>query len=378
VTCVLYEELGIDRAEVEDMLEFVALATVCDVMSLTDVNRILVKEGLKRIHHTKNIGMQALIAACKIDPESIAAYHFGFVLGPCINSTGRLDTAMRALTLFSTEDKAEAEEIAAELVSLNIERKEITNINVEKARRMVAEGGYEKDPVLVLYMPDLHESVAGLIAGKIRETYSRPTFVLTRAVDGAKGSGRSTEEYCMIDEMRKCSELFTYFGGHPMAAGFSLPEENIPVFRKRINELCPCTIEELEPRIHIDMQMPLEYVTEDLINQFECLEPCGKDNPRPLFAEKNLSVVRMSVAGGEKRNALRFTLRSSGGRSFSAIYFGDVGKFQQYIAEKFGRGALSNAMDGYRNNIRLSLVYVPKINTYRDRKNLQFEIKYYR
>jgi single-stranded-DNA-specific exonuclease len=377
VVCVLYEELGIDRSEAEEMLEFAAIATVCDVMSLTDVNRILVKEGINRIHHTKNTGMKALIAACGITPEQIEAFHFGFVIGPCVNATGRLDTARRALELFSTEDPSVARGIAEELVTLNAQRKELTMAGVEKARRIVAEGGYDKDPVLVIYMPEVHESIAGLIAGRIREAYSRPTYVLTKAEEGAKGSGRSTEEYSMYEEMCKCSDLFTRFGGHPMAAGLSLPEENIPVFRKRINELCPCSLEELEPKVHIDMQMPVEYVTMDLIRQFSVLEPCGKDNPRPLFAEKNLSVIRLWVVG-KKQNVLRLNLRSPKGRTVSAIYFGDIGKFQQYIAEKFGRGALTYAMEGRPNSVRISIVYVPKIDTYRDQENLQFEIKYYR
>jgi single-stranded-DNA-specific exonuclease len=377
VVCVLYEELGIDKAEAEELLEFAAVATVCDVMSLTGVNRILVKEGIRRIHNTKNIGMKALIDACGITPEQIEAFHFGFVIGPCVNATGRLDTAKRALELFSTEDPSLAREIAEELVELNVQRKELTLSGVEKARRIVAEGGYEKDPILVIYMPEVHESIAGLIAGRIREAYSRPTYVLTRAEEGAKGSGRSTEEYSMYEEMCKCSDLFTRFGGHPMAAGLSLPEENIPVFRKRINELCPCSLEELEPKVHIDMQMPVEYVTPDLIRQFSVLEPCGKDNPRPLFAEKNLSVTRLWVVG-KKQNVLRLNLRTPKGRTVSAIYFGDVGKFQQYIAEKFGRGALTYEMEGRPNSVRISIVYVPKIDTYRDRENLQFEIKYYR
>lgn len=203
------------------------MATVCDVMSLTGENRILVKEGLKRIRHTKNIGLQALMQACNVQPENISAYHFGYVLGPCVNATGRLDTARHALRLFETGQETEAEEIARDLVDLNQERKELTLQGVEMAKKLCEEGGYENDPILVLFLPDVHESIAGLIAGRIREMYNRPVFVLTRGEEGVKGSGRSTENYSMYENMCGCAELFTKFGGHPMAAGLSLPEENV-------------------------------------------------------------------------------------------------------------------------------------------------------
>jgi single-stranded-DNA-specific exonuclease len=374
---VFYDRLGIDRAATEELLEFVAIATVCDVMSLTGVNRILVREGIRRIHHTSNIGMRALIAACQITPEQVDAYHFGYVLGPCVNATGRLDTAKRALALFSTEDTVEAQEIAAELVSLNDERKEMTLAGVEQARQMVEDGGYETDPVLVLFLPDVHESIAGLIAGRIREIYARPTFVLTRGEDGAKGSGRSTEEYNMYEQMCKCSDLFTRFGGHPMAAGLSLPEENIPFFRERINACCPCTPEEMEPKVHIDMEMPMGYVTTELVHQFSCLAPFGKDNPRPIFVDRELRVGRMWIVG-KNQNVLRLSLRSQQGQPFSAVYFGDIEAFQSYLVGKYGQEALSLAMQGQENSILLTMVYVPKIDTYRETEKLQFEMKYYR
>jgi single-stranded-DNA-specific exonuclease len=346
-------------------------------MSLTGVNRILVKEGIRRIHHTKNVGMKALIAACNITPEQVDAYHFGYVLGPCVNATGRLDTARRALALFSTENPMEAREIAAELVDLNDERKEMTLSGVAQARQIVEEGGYEKDPVLVLFLPEVHESIAGLIAGRIREAYNRPTFVLTRGEEGAKGSGRSTEEYSMYEELCKCADLFTKFGGHPMAAGLSLPEENIPLFRERINACCPCTLEELTPKIHIDMQMPVGYVGTELVHQFSCLAPFGKDNPRPLFVDRDLAVGRLWVVG-RNQNVLRLNLRSAEGVPVSAVYFGDIEAFESYVSEKFGKEALALAMEGRENPIRLAMVYVPKIDTYRETENLQFEMKYYR
>ena len=242
---------------------------------------------------------------------------------------------------------------------------------------MIAAGNYEKDPVLVVFLPDVHESIAGLIAGRLRESYGRPVFVLTKGAEGVKGSGRSTEEYSMYEEMCKCSELFTRFGGHPMAAGLSLPEENVVTFRKRINELCSYTVEELEPRIHIDMQMPVGYVTTNLVSEFSTLAPFGKGNTRPLFADKNLRVRRMWIVG-KNRTVLRLQMVSAYGEPVSVIYFGDIPKFQTYLIEKFGKNELEAAMLGRENGMFLSIVYEPKIDTYRDNESLQFEMKDYR
>lgn len=377
VITVLYELFDIPKEEAEELLDFVALGTVCDVMSLTGVNRILVKEGLKRIKTTGNKGLRALMAACGIAPQDVSAYHFGFVLGPCVNATGRLDTARRALRLFETEDEQEAEIIADELVELNQERKELTRQGVEEAKRICGESGYEKDPVLVLFLPDVHESIAGLVAGKIREIYERPVFVLTRGEEGAKGSGRSTEAYSMYENMCACRDLFTKFGGHPMAAGLSLPEENIDLFRKRINETCPLTVEEVCPVIHIDMAMPVGYATTELVHQFSLLAPFGKDNPSPLFADRNLSVKWMWVLGKNK-NVLRMTMEPEGGQPVSVIYFGDIQAFQDYIVQQYGAKELEYALHGQKNEIRLSIVYSPKIDDYQGNENLQLEMKCYR
>lgn len=377
VITVLYELFDIPKEEAEELLDFVALGTVCDVMSLTGVNRILVKEGLKRIKTTGNKGLRALMAACGIAPQDVSAYHFGFVLGPCVNATGRLDTARRALRLFETEDEQEAEIIADELVELNQERKELTRQGVEEAKRICGESGYEKDPVLVLFLPDVHESIAGLVAGKIREIYERPVFVLTRGEEGAKGSGRSTEAYSMYENMCACRDLFTKFGGHPMAAGLSLPEENIDLFRKRINETCSLTVEEVCPVIHIDMAMPIGYATTELVHQFSLLAPFGKDNPSPLFADRNLSVKRMWVLGKNK-NVLRMTMEPEGGQPVSVIYFGDIQAFQDYIVQQYGAKELEYALHGQKNEIRLSIVYSPKIDDYQGNENLQLEMKCYR
>lgn len=377
VIVALYEKNNIEQREVEDLLEFVAFATVGDIMSLTGLNRILVKEGLKRIHHTTNIGMRALVSQCGLLPEQIDTYHFGFVLGPCINAAGRLDTARRALRLFISESPEEAAEIADELVVLNEERKEMTRQGVEEAKQLVEEGGYEKDPVLILYLPDVHESIAGIIAGRIREYYYRPTFILTKAEDGVKGSGRSTEEYSMYEQMCKCSNLLTKFGGHPMAAGLSLPEENVEIFRKQMNEKCPFRAEEIVQTIHIDVPMPVDYVTNALVEEFSILAPFGKDNPKPVFADRNLKISRMWVIG-KNQNVLRMTLVSEQGRPLSAIYFGDIEAMRTYLVEQYGIQEVEKAFHGRENNMQISIVYSPKINTYKDSETLQFEIQYYR
>ena len=377
VIVALYEKNNIEQKEAEELLEFVAFATVGDIMSLTGLNRILVREGLKRIHHTTNIGMRALISRCGLLPEQIDTYHFGFVLGPCINAAGRLDTARRALRLFISESPEEAAEVADELVILNEERKEMTRQGVEEAKQLVEEGGYENDPVLILYLPNVHESIAGIIAGRIREYYYRPTFILTKGEDGVKGSGRSTEEYSMYEQMCKCSDLLTKFGGHPMAAGLSLPEENVEAFRKQMNENCPFRAEEMVQTIHIDVPMPVDYVTNALVEEFSILAPFGKDNPKPVFADRNLNISRMWIVG-KNQNVLRMTLISKQGRPLSAIYFGDIEAMQTYLMEQYGTQEVDKAFHGRENNMQISIVYSPKLNTYKDSETLQFEIQYYR
>ena len=377
VVRILYEKMGVDEQEAFALLEFVAFATVGDVMPLTGENRILVREGLKRIHHTVNVGMKALIAQCGLMPEQMESYHFGFVLGPCINAAGRLDTAKRALALFQTENEGKASLLANELVVLNEERKQMTADGVEEAKQLCEQAGYEKNPVLVLFLPDVHESIAGIIAGRIREYYGRPTFVLTRGEEGIKGSGRSVEGYSMYEEMCQCSKLFTKFGGHPMAAGLTLPEENIDEFREQMNAHCPFTVEQLQPKVHIDVPMPVDYVTNALVEEFCVLAPFGKDNPKPVFADRNLCISRMWTVG-KNQNVLRLSLVSEHGSPVSGIYFGDIPAFEDYITERFGAAELEKAKHGRENSIRLSFVYYPKINRYRDSESLQFEIQYYR
>lgn len=377
IVILLYERLGIGKEEAFEFIENAAFATVGDVMPLTGENRVIVKEGLKRIHHTKNIGMKALILQCGMEPENVESYHFGFVLGPCINATGRLDTAKRALKLLCCESESGAALIASELVALNDERKEMTRQGVELAISTIEENGYTDDKVLVIYLPDVHESIAGIIAGRIREKYNRPVFVLTKSEDGVKGSGRSIECYSMYEKMCECKNLLSKFGGHPMAAGLSLPEENVEEFRIRMNENAGLSDEDLVRKIMIDVPMPVDYVTMDLINEFSILEPYGKDNSKPVFADRNLSVSRMWILG-KNRNVLKLSLKSSQGMVYQAIYFGDIDAFIKYIQENYGESMVKNAFEGKANNIVISIVYSPKINIFRETASLQFEILYYK
>lgn len=377
VVTILYEKMGIPMEEANELLEFAAFATVGDVMPLTGVNRILVKEGLKRIHHTENTGMKALISRCGLVPEQIDSYHFGFVLGPCVNASGRLETAVEALNLFRETDDAKAGEMAEHLVTLNEERKRLTTEGVEEALRVYEEEHYELDPVLVIYLPDVHESIAGIIAGRIREKYYRPVFILTKSADGGvKGSGRSVEEYSMYEEMCKCGTLLSKFGGHPMAAGLSLPEEKVDEFRKQMNENCSLSVEQLEEKVHIDVPMPVSYVKAPLIQEFALLAPFGTGNPKPVFADKNLKVCSLRVLG-KNRNVVKFSLRNSAGQVITAVRFGDCEEILGYIREKFGEESLKNAMSGRENPVVLSIVYSPQINEFRGVESIEFIIQHY-
>ena len=372
---ILYEKCDIAVEESYDFLENVAFATFGDVMDLTDENRILVREGLKRIHTTMNPGMRALILQNKLEPEQISSYHFGFVLGPCINASGRLETAKIALNLFLQEDVKKASEIAAELVDLNAQRKDMTAEGVELAMQQVEEGN-TGEKVLVVYLPDVHESLAGIIAGRIREACHKPTFVLTKSEDGVKGSGRSIEAYSMYEELCKCQELFTKFGGHPMAAGLSLPEANVEIFREKINACCGLTEEDFIPKIKIDIPMPVDYPDIPLVNELLLLEPFGKANVKPQFADKNLGIDR-AVVVGKNQNVLKLTLKTERGKSISAVYFGDVEEFREYYGRKYGENEVQQAFLGRTNGIRMSVVYYPEINRYQGNESIQIVIKNY-
>lgn len=374
--CLLFKKLGKQTGILDEMLENVAFATVGDIMDLDGENRILVKEGIKRIHNTKNVGMRALISQCGLMAEQVESYHFGYVLGPCINASGRLDTATRALQMLLEEDENTARMIASELCVLNEERKELTKAGVDEAIRQYEECGYKNDTVVVIYMPEVHESIAGIIAGRVREYCHKPVFILTKSGDKVKGSGRSIEEYSMYEEMCKVKDVFFRFGGHPMAAGLSLEADRVDEFRRRINENSPLTEQDLMEKVKIDVPMPVSYVTKELVREFEILAPFGKGNPRPVFADKNMYISRMWIIGKNK-NVLRLSMVSADGKPVSAIYFGDIDTFIGYLSEKFSSEDVDLAMRGRQNRLVISVVYAPKINSFRDEENLQFEIQFY-
>lgn len=355
----LYQQYGIPEEEAMAFIENAAFATIGDVMELVEENRTIVALGLERLRHTTNIGMQTLIARCDLPMENISAYHVGFVLGPCLNASGRLDSATKALQLLEAKDTAEAVRLAEELRQLNEERKVMTEQGIAQAIREIEQKELMRDAVLVVYLPAIHESVAGIIAGRIRERYERPTFVLVDAADGdgAKGSGRSVEGFSMYDEMCKCKELFSKFGGHPMAAGLSLPVENIDAFRTAINANTQMTKEEMQTLIHIDVPMPFSYISEELIGQLERLEPFGNGNPKPVFAQKNVCILRKMPIGKQKQ-FLRLTLQGEDGSRMEGLYFGERTVLEEIEGE---RGCIT-------------ITYYPQINDFRGRRSLQIVI----
>ena len=356
---VLYDVMGKDPEVLWSLVDIAAIATVGDVMDLVDENRIIVREGLKKLQQTENVGLRALIRACGLQDGPISAYHIGFILGPCINASGRIDTAARSLALLCAEDRQEAERIAGELTDLNESRKSMTEAGKEEAVRLVEEGSLKEDRVLVVYLPDCHESIAGIIAGRLREKYYRPVFVLTPGENGVKGSGRSIEAYSMYEEMSKCADLLEQFGGHPMAAGLSMKRSNVVRFRKRLNENCTLTEDQLTPKVTIDVPMPVSYVTRPLVDQLHLLEPFGKANPKPVFAQKNLSCRNMRIVG-KNRSVVRMTAEDENGYQIEAVYFGD--------AEAFIERAAASP---------IHVIYYPEINRWQGLEKLQITITNY-
>ena len=356
----LYERLGIDSDEIWDFLELAAIATVGDVMDLQGENRIIVKEGLKKLSSTSSEGLKALICVNNLEGAEITAYHVGFVIGPCINASGRLDTAARSLELLLADNMEDAMKLADDLYDLNQSRKAMTEQGKEQAIQSIEENNLGKDRVLVVYLPDCHESLAGIIAGRIREAYNKPVFVLTKGADGVKGSGRSIEAYSMYEELVKCSDLLTQFGGHPMAAGLSMEEKNIELFRRRLNDNCTLTEQDLIPKIMIDVPMPISYLSKKLTEQLKVLEPFGKGNSKPLFAQKNLRAVGICVFG-RNRNVAKMLLIDENGIKMDAVYFGEAQEFVDFV----------QAHD------TISVTYYPEINVFQGRENLQVVIKNY-
>lgn len=356
----LYERFNIPEKELEDYYELAAIATVGDVMDLQGENRILVKEGLRRLKNTQNKGLQELIRANALEDAKITAYHIGFVLGPCINASGRLDTAARSLALLNAQTKEEAAKLAGDLTALNQSRKALTEKGKEEAIQLIETTELKNDRVLVVYLPECHESLAGIIAGRIREKYHKPAFVLTKGEKSAKGSGRSIESYSMYEELVKCADLMVQFGGHPMAAGLSIEEENIEKFRRQLNENCTLTEEDLRPKVVIDVPMPVSYITKELVEQISLLEPFGKGNTKPIFAQKGLRVLDSNIIGKNK-NVVKLKLLDPQGVTMEGIYFGEAEDFVNFIRE--------------RNSI--SVTYYPEINRFRGRESIQIIIQNY-
>lgn len=429
----LAQALGTRQELLDALLEMAAFATVGDVMELQDENRIIVKEGLKRIHHTAHPGLRALIEVNKLEKEKIDTYHIGFVLGPCVNASGRLESAALSLKLWLEEDYRKAVPMAAELKNLNDSRKEMTEAGVKQAvtllerettegeqmgaagasageilRRKMGEqkpncGDEEKrdsgegrdtetekcyltewnesissdkeDKVLVVYLPDCHESLAGIIAGRIREKYHKPTIVLTDGEEGAKGSGRSIEGYDMFAELSACKDLFDKFGGHKMAAGLSLQKENIRELRRRLNENCALTEEDFVPKVHIDIALPLSYVSEDFIRELELLAPFGTGNPKPVFAQKDVRLLSGRIFG-KNRNVAKFQAADQEGRYYTLVYFGDVEELEKFLADKYGADA-GRLFSGGCDGLPLMITYYPSLNEFRGKREIEFVVTNY-
>lgn len=373
----LYSIFSFQQTLAHPLLEYVAIATICDVVDLIDENRIIVKEGLELLNNTKNIGLRALIKETGIENKKISVYHVGFIIGPSINASGRLDTAIRSLELLLSKEEEEANSIAKELKELNDERKKITEDGVEKIVNTIESSNLINDKVLVVYEPSINESVAGIIAGRVKEKYYRPTIVLTQGKEGVKGSGRSIEEYNLFEELSKCKGLLKKFGGHPMAAGLSLEEDNVSLLRRSLNDFTILSQDDLIPKTYIDMQLPMDFINFKLIDELKLLEPFGKGNEKPIFGEKNLKISR-GFALGANRNALKLILSNKKGISMEGLIFGDVRDFERKVSEMYGNDELQKLYRGVNNNIEMDILYYPSINEYNGNTNLQLIIQSYR
>lgn len=354
---LIYERLRLDTKDMEEYREFMAIATVGDIVDLIDENRVVVKYGLKHIAHTVNTGLKALVEECGVDINNISSYHIGFVIGPCLNASGRLDTARKAIELMLCKNTEEAHNMARELITLNTERKQMTEDETAKAIELVEKNDMLKDRVLVIYLPDCHESIAGIIAGRIKERYYRPTFVITNAEEGAKGSGRSIEGYNMYEEINKCKNVLTKYGGHPMAAGLSLETADIDVFRKMLNDNATLDDSDLIPKTWIDVPMPVGYASMGLVGQLKLLEPFGRGNEKPVFADRDLYVKTASIIG-KNRNVLKMQLETKEGYIVQAVQFG-----------------ISDKDPVPKAGSRILIVYYPDINVYNGVSSLQIIIK---
>ncbi len=369
----LYEEIGMDKEECYKLIEFVAIATVCDVVDLIDENRIFVKNGLEMLNNSKNIGINALKKACGLEDKEITAYHLGFVIGPCLNASGRLDSAKKGLELLLMEDDEEAKNLAQEIVDLNDARKNMTKEGVDRAVNIIDSTDINNDKILVVYIPDIHESLAGIVAGRVKEKYNKPTIILTKSEEGVKGSARSIEEYNMFEGLLACKELLDKFGGHPMAAGLSLQEDKVDELRKALNNKCELTDEDLTRKIMIDSSLPLEYLNLHLIEELNVLEPFGKGNAKPVFGVKDAKITKAMLLGKDK-NVLKLKLLTNNNITIDAMIFNDLENFESKIIEKYGNEGLDNLYNKSNNNIPMDFTFYPSINEWNGNKSIQIVV----
>ena len=369
----LYEEIGMDKEECYKLIEFVAIATVCDVVDLIDENRIFVKNGLEMLNNSKNIGINALKKACGLEDKEITAYHLGFVIGPCLNASGRLDSAKKGLELLLMEDDEEAKNLAQEIVDLNDARKHMTKEGVDRAINIIDSTDINNDNILVVYIPDIHESLAGIVAGRVKEKYNKPTIILTKSEEGVKGSARSIEEYNMFEGLLACKELLDKFGGHPMAAGLSLQEDKVDELRIALNNKCELTDEDLTRKIMIDSSLPLEYLNLHLIEELNVLEPFGKGNSKPVFGVRDAKITRAMLLGKDK-NVLKLKLLTNNNITIDAMIFNDLENFESKIIEKYGNEGLDNLYNKSNNNISMDFTFYPSINEWNGNKSIQIVV----
>lgn len=369
----LYEEIGMDKEECYKLIEFIAIATVCDVVDLIDENRIFVKNGLEMLNNSKNIGINALKKACGLEDKEITAYHLGFVIGPCLNASGRLDSAKKGLELLLMEDDEEAKNLAQEIVDLNDARKNMTKEGVDRAINIIDITDINNDNILVVYIPDIHESLAGIVAGRVKEKYNKPTIILTKSEEGVKGSARSIEEYNMFEGLLACKELLDKFGGHPMAAGLSLQEDKVDELRIALNNKCELTDEDLTRKIMIDSSLPLEYLNLHLIEELNVLEPFGKGNAKPVFGVRDAKITRAMLLGKDK-NVLKLKLLTNNNITIDAMIFNDLENFESKIIEKYGNEGLDNLYNKSNNNISMDFTFYPSINEWNGNKSIQIVV----
>ena len=369
----LYEEIGMDKEECYKLIEFIAIATVCDVVDLIDENRIFVKNGLEMLNNSKNIGINALKKACGLEDKEITAYHLGFVIGPCLNASGRLDSAKKGLELLLMEDDEEAKNLAQEIVDLNDARKHMTKEGVDRAINIIDSTDINNDNILVVYIPDIHESLAGIVAGRVKEKYNKPTIILTKSEEGVKGSARSIEEYNMFEGLLACKELLDKFGGHPMAAGLSLQEDKVDELRIALNNKCELTDEDLTRKIMIDSSLPLEYLNLHLIEELNVLEPFGKGNSKPVFGVRDAKITKAMLLGKDK-NVLKLKLLTNNDITIDAMIFNDLENFESKIIEKYGNEGLDNLYNKSNNNISMDFTFYPSINEWNGNKSIQIVV----